>query len=154
MVQGNHDQSRTNPMQKILIMGLPGSGKTTLAKKLVEVLSEKDTVTWLNADEVRKYFNDWDFSYEGRIRQAYRMRQLAEDSNSKFVVADFVAPLKEMREAFDPDILVWVDTVVKGRFEDTNQIFQKPKRVDVHVLTKDSDRWVNEILLQLNNSFD
>lgn len=154
MVQGNHDKSRTSPMQKILIMGLPGSGKTTLAKKLVETLSQNNTVTWLNADEIRRNFNDWDFSYEGRIRQAYRMRQMADDSTSKFVVADFIAPLKEMRETFDPDILVWVDTVVKGRFEDTNQIFQKPKRVDVHVLTKDSDRWVNEILLQINNSFD
>ena len=112
---------------KILIMGLPGSGKTTLAKALYKKLD----CVWFNADEVRKQFNDWDFSLEGRIRQAVRMRELAEAEKTPYVICDFVAPTKEMRDAFDADFTVWVNRITWGRFADTNAVFEPPEEFDV-----------------------
>ena len=133
----------SNNPKKILIMGLPGAGKTTLASKLVPLLN----AVWLNADEVRKKYNDWDFSDEGRIRQANRMKTLAEEGikNGKFVVADFVCPTEKTRSDFKPDFLIWVDTIKKGRFEDTNKMFVKPDKFDYHVTTKDAKNWALKI---------
>ena len=100
--------------KKILIMGLPGSGKTTLASRLVPLLKAK----WLNADEIRKKYNDWDFSDEGRIRQAKRMSNLADDLNKKnfHVVADFVCPTEQARKLYNPN--EW-EVYVKGGRENT-----------------------------------
>jgi len=134
-------------MKRILIMGLPGSGKTTLAKALVE----KIDATWFNADEVRKQFNDWDFSPEGRLRQAARMRELADNSNTRFVIADFVCPLPEMREVFSADFTVWIDTIPEGRFADTNKMFVSPDYYDIKVPTQDADHWSDIIATHLLN---
>ena len=134
-------------MKKILIMGLPGSGKTTLASKLVPILKAK----WINNDEVRKKSNDWDFSEEGRIRQAKRMSELAErhKQEGKYVVADFICPTPKARELFNADYLVWVDTIKEGRFDDTNKMFVEPKKFDFRVTTKDADHWADKIAQQL-----
>ena len=118
-------------MKRILIMGLPGAGKTTLAKQLAEKLG--DSCLWLNADAVREQFNDWDFSREGRIRQSQRMRDLADASDKKYVLADFVAPLVEMREIFQADFTIWMDTIVQGRFADTNSVFDQPLKFDLRI---------------------
>tara|TARA_B100000029_G_scaffold134484_1_gene128791 strand:- start:408 stop:1187 length:780 start_codon:yes stop_codon:yes gene_type:complete len=125
--------------KKILIMGLPGSGKTTIASKLAPLINAK----WLNADEVRKEANDWDFSDEGRKRQAKRMSEKAEKfkQDGFNVIADFVCPTPKAREIFNPDFIVWMDTIEKGRFEDTNKIFVKPEKYDVRVTEKNSDLW-------------
>jgi adenylylsulfate kinase len=130
-------------MKKILIMGLPGAGKTTLASKLVPLLNAK----WLNADEVRKEANDWDFSDEGRKRQAKRMADLAEKlkKDGNIVIADFVCPTPKARELFNPDYIIWMDTIQKGRFEDTNKIFIKPEKYDVKVTEKNSEIWALKI---------
>ena len=137
-------------MKKILIMGLPGSGKTTLASKLSPLLNAK----WLNADEVRKEANDWDFSMEGRKRQAKRMSDLAEKhlKNGHYVIADFVCPTKKSRELFKPDFLIWMDTIEKGRFEDTNEIFTKPDKYDLRVTSKDAEKWSEEALKLLKKN--
>ena len=129
--------------KKILIMGLPGAGKTTLASKLVPLLKAK----WLNADNVRKESNDWDFSVEGRKRQARRMADLAEKlkNQGNVVIADFVCPTPEARELFKPDFIIWVDTIKKGRFDDTNKMFTQPKNYDVRVSEKDSEMWSQKI---------
>ena len=128
---------------KILIMGLPGSGKTTLASKLVPLIKAK----WLNNDEVRKAANDWDFSKEARIRQAKRMAVFAEKFNNEgyHVVADFICPTPEARKLFNPDYIVWMDTIDKGRFEDTNKMFVKPEKFDFKVTSKDAEFWASQI---------
>ena len=126
-------------MKKILIMGLPGAGKTTLASKLVPLIDAK----WLNADEVRKEADDWDFSDEGRKRQAKRMADFAEKFKKEGhnVVADFVCPTEKARDLFNPDFIIWVDTIKKGRFEDTNKIFVQPKTFDVRVTSQNAEIW-------------
>jgi adenylylsulfate kinase len=116
---------------KILIMGLPGSGKTTLAKPFAELIGG----VWINADQVRERYNDWDFSPAGRIRQAQRMRYLADgiELAGKIAVADFICPTEELRNLFNADYTIWMDTIEKGQYADTNAIFETPTYVDYHV---------------------
>lgn len=116
---------------KILVMGLPGSGKTYLTERLAPLLN----AAWYNADKVREMANDWDFSDEGRSRQSNRMRTFAdfEKSHGRFVICDFVCPTKSTRQAFGADITIWMDTIKEGRFEDTNKIFENPKNIDFHI---------------------
>jgi len=130
-------------MKKILIMGLPGSGKTTLASELVPLLNAK----WLNNDKVRKAANDWDFSEEGRVRQAKRMAELAEKYKieGNYVVCDFICPTPKARELFNADFIVWVDTIKKGKYDDTNAMFVKPEKFDFHVTTHDAKVWATRI---------
>ena len=128
-------------------MGLPGAGKTTLAEKLALLINAKR----LNADEVRKAANDWDFSKEGRKRQARRMADLAlklkSDGNN--VIADFICPTPEARKLFPADYIVWVDTIKAGRFDDTNQMFVNPKNFDFHVTTQDAKYWAPKIIEEI-----
>jgi adenylylsulfate kinase len=129
-------------MKRILIMGLPGAGKTYLAQHVLEHLQNNcKTVMWLNADDVRKKYNDWDFSHEGRIRQSLRMRELADSYDVDYVICDFVAPLVEMRNNFKADWTVWVDTINQGRFEDTNKVFVAPEQYDFRVTEQKSEKW-------------
>ena len=124
-------------------MGLPGAGKTTLAADIGARLLFNKKFTWFNADAIRERYNDWDFSEEGRLRQARRMRELAdkEIEQGRLAICDFVCPLPEMREIFDADITVWVDTDQEGRYEDTNKIFVPPEKYDFRVTEKDSTKW-------------
>ena len=150
--------------QRILIMGLPGSGKTYFAerlKKYLETNSNTQTmplerminlelmpleysskVDWFNADEIRKRFNDWDFSREGRIRQSIRMFDFAISCTEDFVICDFVAPLVEQRNNFKADWTIWMDTIDAGRFEDTNQAFEPPEQYDFRITEQNAEKWV------------
>lgn len=144
-------------MKKILIMGLPGSGKTYFAERLRNYLEHyssmfnphAETISgshakarWINADDVRKKYNDWDFSYEGRIRQSIRMRELADSFFNDFVIADFVAPLPEMRHNFKADWTIWMDTIEAGRYEDTNKMFTAPDVYDFRITEQNAEKWV------------
>tara|TARA_Y100001970_G_scaffold55710_1_gene70568 strand:+ start:321 stop:728 length:408 start_codon:yes stop_codon:yes gene_type:complete len=130
-------------MKIILVMGLPGAGKTTLANELSQLIECKR----LNADEIRKAANDWDFSLEGRKRQAKRMcdeaLRIKKEGNN--VIADFICPTPEARKLFPADYIIWVDTIKEGRFEDTNQMFVKPEKFDFHVTTQDAKLWASKI---------
>jgi adenylylsulfate kinase len=130
-------------MKIILIMGLPGSGKTTLASELAPLIKAKR----INADEVRKEANDWDFSEEGRKTQAKRMADLAlkKKEEGYNVIADFICPTQEARNLFPADYIVWVDTIKKGRFDDTNAMFIKPKKFNCHVTTQNAKKWALKI---------
>jgi len=134
-------------MKIILVMGLPGAGKTTLADELAPMLDAKR----LNADEIRKAANDWDFSEEGRTRQAKRMAEhaLKIKNEGNYVVADFICPTPEARSLFPADFIVWVDTIKEGRFEDTNQMFVKPEKYDFHVTTQDAKLWASKIFKEI-----
>jgi len=127
---------------KILICGLPGSGKSTLAEPFAKLIGG----IWINADQVRTRYDDWDFSPEGRIRQAQRMRHLSDGvvMADKIAVADFVCPTEAARTEFDADYTVWMDTIAEGRFEDTNKMFEKPVDVNYHV-----NGWFNDTHAQL-----
>ena len=130
-------------------MGLPGSGKTTLANALAPLLNAKR----LNADEVRREASDWDFSEEGRKRQAKRMADFAlklrKDNN--YVIADFICPTPEARSLFPSDYVIWVDTIKEGRFEDTNKMFVKPNKYNFHVTTQDAKNWAPKIYKDIKN---
>lgn len=117
---------------KILIMGLPGAGKTWLAERLQKHIND---CAWFNADEVRKMANDWDFSEQARHRQAHRMASIAnsESQLGRNVICDFVCPTNATRKVFAADITIWVNTIQEGRFEDTNRLFEKPINVDFEI---------------------
>ena len=134
---------------KILIFGLPGSGKSTLAEPFAKLVQG----VWINADAVRKHYDDWDFTTEGRMRQAMRMKFLADGvvMAGKIAIADFVCPTDESRKMFSPDYTIWMDTISRSRYEDTNDMFEPPEKVDYHV-----SEWFNntpEALLPVVNRF-
>jgi len=124
---------------RILIIGLSGSGKTTLAKELSASLNAKH----LNADELRKQYNDWDFSDAGRLRQAHRIKNLSDKYD--LVVCDFIAPKEIHRHIVDADILIWMDTVKESKYKDTDKLFETPKNYSLRILEKNSNYWANII---------
>lgn len=152
--------------QRILVMGLPGAGKTYFAERLKSYLESngdifkidpgrflnyegipdhrltKVNVDWFNADEIRKRFNDWDFSHEGRIRQSLRMFEFAIKCTGEFVICDFVAPLVEMRNNFKADWTIWIDTIEASRYQDTNKVFVEPEIYDFRITEQNADKWV------------
>ena len=134
-------------MKIILVMGLPGAGKTTLANELAPLLKAKR----VNADEIRKAADDWDFSEEGRIRQSKRMAENAIKfkNEGNYVIADFICPTPEARNLFPADIIIWVDTIKEGRFDDTNQMFVKPEKYDFHVTSQDAKHWASKIIKEI-----
>jgi adenylylsulfate kinase len=112
---------------KILIMGLPGSGKTTLAREL----SYHFMIPHFNADSIRQANDDWDFTPEGRERQFHRMAgYLAEVG---FGICDFVCPKDVFQRNFPCDFMIWMDTIKEGRFEDTNKAFQEPSDYNIRI---------------------
>ena len=137
---------------KILVMGLPGSGKTTLSDKLGRLLNAKR----VNADEIRKRFNDWDFSLEGRIRQAKRMNMISDKEKiDNIVVTDFICPTKEARKNFNADYIIWMNTIKTGKFDDTNQMFEKPsaEEMNFEVKEKNADKYKILIFDELKKLF-
>ena len=142
-----------NKKIKVLVMGLPGSGKTTLSNKLAPLLK----AARVNADEVRKKFNDWDFSLEGRIRQSNRMNELSDDEikNNNNVITDFICPTKEARKRFKADYLIWMNTITKGRFDDTNKMFEDPEtsEIDFEINELDADKYKYLIMKSISEKF-
>ena len=133
-----------NMNKKILIMGLPGSGKTTLARALALKLK---AVHW-NADAVRANINSHlGFSEGDRIEQARRMGWLCDQVTAagSWAIADFVCPTPSTRAAFGSAVVIWVDTIKEGRFEDTNKLFVPPDVYKWRVDTQDCEFWAKAI---------
>lgn len=124
---------------RVLIFGLPGSGKTYLAKKLMDHFGNR--AEWINADVVREECADWDFSAQGRERQLQRMRILSyqAEEHGRIAICDFICPLNEYRELFDADYSIWMNTIEEGRYEDTNQLFEPPCAFVDYVVTEKRD---------------
>lgn len=137
---------------RILIMGLPGAGKTTLAQQIIKRFQGAGkSVSWFNADQVRQQFNDWDFSFEGRIRQSQHMRELADSADTDYVICDFVAPLPLMRLNYDAHWIIWMDTIQRGRFEDTNNAFSPPDEYDFRITEQNAEVWSEYISNRIVN---
>lgn len=136
---------------KILVMGLPGSGKTYLSERLQKILN----CAWYNADAVREMANDWDFTPEGRMRQSTRMKTIAdfEIANGRIVICDFVCPTERGRQMFDADVTIWVNTIEAGRFEDTNKIFEKPQAVDHEITSFLTDKEIENLARDLASGY-
>ena len=135
----------------ILVMGLPGAGKTYLAKRLKAKLS----CAYYKADDVRRLSNDFDFSLKGRLLQAERMRKLAvvELEKSSIVICDFICPTRRTREIFKPDMLIWLDTVKKSQYNDTNEMFEPPEKseCDYIISIKNGEYFSNVIARYILN---
>jgi hypothetical protein len=128
-------------MTTILIMGLPGSGKSTFAKELQRLFCAE----WFNADAVRQQHNDWDFSSEGRLRQATRMHDLCKASVASYAIADFVCPTPATRELLAADWVIWMDTIDYGRFADTNAVFCPPNAYDFRITEQNAVFWADYV---------
>ena len=117
------------------------------------MMAPRLNAVWLNADEVRKEANDWDFSEDGRRRQSLRMRSLAEGAvgDNRTVIADFVCPTKKTREHFGADYVIWMDTIKEGRFEDTNKMFEEPTEYNTRVTSKDAEMWAFLVVQEIRD---
>ena len=134
-------------------MGLSGSGKSELAKELHSLFQKNDISSIrINGDEVREANNDWDFSTKGRIRQAERMSKLAKQSEAKYIIADFIAPTKVIRDIFNPDLLIWVDTVKSSTYTNTDIVFENPTNYKFKVKKKDAKKEALKIFNYLKDN--
>jgi cytidyltransferase-like protein len=140
--------------RKILVMGLPGAGKTTLAVVLAPLIN----AVVFNADAVRANLSrDLGFSHEDRIEHARRMGWMCDRvvEAGGTVIADFVCPTPETRATFGEAFVIWIDRIEAGRFEDTNRMFVAPDRVDLRVTADGAPQyWAEHALSQLRPAFD
>ena len=133
--------------KKILIMGLPGSGKSFYSDKLRTALKDNPyrEIRWFCGEVVRRNHDDWDFTDEGRLRQCERMRDFAERADVEIVICEMVAPLALMRESFEPDWLIWVDTVPSSQYPDTDAVFDPPIDFDFRITKRDDLDLIKQI---------
>ncbi|KKM82992.1 hypothetical protein LCGC14_1313970 [marine sediment metagenome] len=135
---------------KILITGLSGSGKTTLTKALIKLIPNCITI---NGDTIRENRNDNDFSLNGRLVQAVRMKNIAGHYKEQILIADFICPTEETRRIFNADYVIFMNTIKSSQYSDTDALYETPTKVDVEVRTKDADNWALLIRADLRIKF-
>jgi len=130
-------------------MGLPSSGKTSLANALHSII---DTAVYWNADDVRENINSHlGFSLEDRVKQAKTMKWLSDNviASNNMCIVDFVCPTQETRDAFriQEAFVIWVDRVKESQYDDTNEMFVSPTEYDIHVVDdgRSTLEWASEI---------
>ncbi|MFZ0844789.1 MAG: adenylyl-sulfate kinase, partial [Pseudolabrys sp.] len=140
--------------RKILIMGLPGAGKTTLANAVAPLLN----AVVFNADAVRANLSrDLGFTHEDRVEHARRMGWMCDRvvEAGGTVIADFICPTPDTRAAFGEAFTIWVDRIEAGRFEDTNRMFVAPDRFDLVVKAEGTPQyWAEQVLARLRPAFE
>ena len=135
---------------KILITGLSGSGKTTLSLTLKSLLSNS---IYLNGDDIRRLYNDWDFSPEHRLVQAKRFFDTSATTPEATILADFICPTEATRRIFKPDFIIYMATTKSSQYADTDALYEPPYNPDFTVISKDAERWAPIILGELKNKF-
>ena len=120
---------------------------------MAQMIAPRLNAVWLNADEIRKQADDWDFSRDGRMRQSLRMRSLAETAvgANRTVVADFICPTEKTREHFVEDYVIWMDTIKESSFEDTNKMFEEPTEYNTRVTSKDAEMWAFLVVQEIRD---
>ena len=120
---------------------------------MIERLHKHLECAWFNADKVREMANDWEFSEEARIRQARRMRNIAdyEKGCGRIVICDFVCPTQLTRHIFEADYTIWMNTIVAGRFQDTNKLFEEPSYADKVIDKFLTDEQIAKVAEEINN---
>jgi hypothetical protein len=140
--------------RKILIMGLPGAGKTTLATALAPLLN----AVVFNADAVRTNLSrDLGYSHEDRVEHARRMGWMCDRvvEAGGTVIADFICPTEQTRVVFGEAFTIWLDRIDLGRFADTNQMFVAPEKFDLRVNPEGTPQfWAEQALSLLRPAFD
>lgn len=140
-------------MKKILIMGLPGSGKTTLAKELASRLS----AVHFNGDDLRQNINtDLYYDIESRIEQSRRMNWLADQvkKSGNYVICDFVCPTEQTRNQFHQDILIWMDTISASRYPQNDSLWQPPANYDYRITNWPTAQDIDQLLININDNWD
>ena len=141
-----------------LFTGQPGSGKTTLGKKL-QIWLQTDKKNWrksvfhIDGDQLRELFPNKDYSKEGRERNIQKAFDIAKylDSNGIDVVISLVSPYREMREQLKSDCKVqeiYCHTKkIRGREDFFALDYEKPIEFFVDLDTSaESDTTFNKLI--------
>jgi adenylylsulfate kinase len=126
---------------KVLIFGLANTGKSYLSTRLKSAFADK-RVAYFNADEIREKYNDWDFSDEGRKRQAQRAVDFGKQ-DVDLIMWDFICPFQSARDALGADLVIWMNTNQSSKYKDTDAVFERPEHCDIEVT--DKDWWTDDV---------
>jgi hypothetical protein len=131
---------------RILVMGLPGSSRSSIVHKLANVIAEEASI--LDSYGLRQQFKDIDFTEDGQMRHCYRILDLARAATTPVTVINMTCPLPKMREILNPDIIVWASDGNECPYSELNEMFVPPMKHDIEC--KDSsDSTISDIIKRI-----